>query len=168
MRGGNGTTIRPGNWASIAKYCCRGANERSERAFDAPVVGSLRPCDYDGNTLLCRNESTRAVCHLWLYADGRYFVFYDRGPQQVMPAAGGNFRIEGRRGRYRLLPAASGFEVCLSPEPVPGKEFQIEKSGELFAGSACYELQRRSAGESWTQATGNGQTYRMWLVRGRG
>ena len=128
------------------------------------------PAAFDGNTLLCRNESNRALCHLWLYADGRYFLFYDRGVQQQLPVAGGNFRIEGRRGRYTLA-AGSGntLQLCMQPEATPGKTFQIEIAAELYAGAGCYELAvSRQPGESWMQTASGGATYKLWLVRGRG
>jgi hypothetical protein len=133
------------------------------RASEAnPLTG------YFNSTLLCKNQTSGVVCHLWLDADGRYFVYFDRGAQQVMPEAGGNFRLEGRHGHYRLSGRGLARELCLKPDAVPGKTFQVEKSGEPYAGTGCYRFELHQVGEHWSQNDAAGNSYQMWLVEGRG
>lgn len=131
-------------------------------AADEPLA------QYFGNSVLCRDESTGAVCHFWLNADRTYFLMYDRGAQKQAPTVGGDFRLEGRQGRYTVQQDGTGAKVCLQPESVPDKQFAIEADKELFAGAACYVLATdKHAGDSWEQ-TDQGRTYKLWLVRGHG
>lgn len=123
---------------------------------------------YYGNTLLCQNQTSKAVCHLWLNEDGSYFLLYDRGVQPDVPVAGGNFRVEGRRGKYKLQGKAGAYQVCLTPDAVKAKTFKIEEAKEIYGGKACYALPEHKVGEKWTQAGDGGQQYKMWLVKGHG
>ncbi|MFT3807383.1 hypothetical protein [Arenimonas sp.] len=133
------------------------------------VVAADDPlASYYGNTLLCQNQSSKAICHLWLNPDRTFFVMYDRGVQPDVPVAGGNFRIEGRRGTYQLQGKPGAYEVCLKPDSVPGKKFAIEMTGEIYGGKACYALPERQLGSSWMHSTADGKQYKMWLVKGHG
>jgi hypothetical protein len=123
---------------------------------------------YANSTVLCKDQASGVVCHLWLDTNGRYFIYFDRGAQQVMPEAGGNFRLEGRRGDYRLRGRGGARELCLKPDAVPGKTFQVETSGELYAGKGCYGFELHQPGEHWLQTDAAGKSYQMWLVDGRG
>lgn len=125
---------------------------------------------YYGNTLLCQNQSTKAICHVWLNQDKSYFLMYDRGVQKEVPVTGNNanYRIEGRRGTYELKGKPGAYEVCLKPDNVPNKKFAIETAGEIYAGKACYVLPERKLGESWLQTAAGDKQYKMWLVKGHG
>jgi hypothetical protein len=123
---------------------------------------------YANATVLCKDQASGVVCHLWLDANGRYFVYFDRGAQQVMPEAGGNFRLEGRRGDYQLRRRGGAHELCLKPDAVPGKTFQVATSGELYGGKGCYGFEFHQPGEHWLQTDAAGKSYQMWLVDGRG
>ncbi|MGC3980482.1 MAG: hypothetical protein QM808_04400 [Steroidobacteraceae bacterium] len=134
----------------------------SSAAADSPLTA------YYGNTLLCQNQSSKAICHIWLNQDGSYFLMYDRGVQADVPTgAKGNYRIEGRRGTYELKGAAGAYQVCLQPNAVDGKQFAIETAGEIYAGKSCYVLPEKQVGDSWMQSSGS-QQYKMWLVKGHG
>lgn len=140
------------------------ANICTVGAADDPLAA------YYGNTLLCQNQSTRAVCHVWLNPDKSYFLMYDRGVQKEVPTTGknGNYRIEGRRGTYELKGKPGAYEVCLKPNAVPDKKFAIEVAGEIYAGKACYVLPEHKVGESWMQTVAGDKQYKMWLVKGHG
>jgi hypothetical protein len=134
------------------------------------AAGAAEPvlAAYFGNSLLCKDETTGAVCHLWLDADGSYFLMYDRGVQQQLPTVGGNFRLEGRRGHYSLQGRGAATRLCLRPEPSSQKHYAIEAGHELFAGASCYGLAAgKHVGDTWEQVDA-GRTYKLWLVRGRG
>jgi hypothetical protein len=135
----------------------------------AAQAGEANPlAAYFNATLLCKDQTSGVICHLWLDPDGRYFVYFDRGAQQVMPEAGGNFRLEGRHGHYQLRGRGPARQLCLKPDATPGKTFQVEQSGEQYAGKGCYSLELHQPGEHWSQSGASGKSYQMWLVDGRG
>ncbi len=119
---------------------------------------------YYGNSLVCRNEKTRAICHVWLDADGRYDAFYDLGAQGKPVGIHGPFEIEGREGRYTLRRRSGAFEVCLQPQP-PMK-IEAERAHELFSQAACYPLSRHRVGDQW-EVEWQGVRYTLWLLAGR-
>lgn len=125
---------------------------------------------YYGNTLLCQNQTSKAICHVWFNQDGTYFLMYDRGVQPDVPVTGNNanYRIEGRKGTYTVQGKSGAYEVCLKPDVVPGKKFAIEAASEIYAGKSCYVLPEHKVGESWMQTAGGNQQYKMWLVKGHG
>jgi len=131
------------------------------RAADAEA---LTP--YFNNSVICRDDVTHAVCHLWLNPDHTFFLMYDRGVQPVPATPGGDFRVEGRDGNYRLEQTASSTELCLSPNKVPGKVFQIEKAGELYGGPGCYPFAPHQVGDKWVVQDARGRTVTEWLVSG--
>ena len=119
---------------------------------------------YYGNSLVCRNEKTRAICHVWLDADGRYYAFYDLGAQGRPAGIHGPFEIEGREGRYTLRGRSGTFQVCLHPNP-PMK-IGAEQARELFSRAACYPLAIHRVGDEW-EIGWHGQRYTLWLLAGR-
>jgi len=119
---------------------------------------------YYGNSLVCRDEKTRAICHVWLDADGRYYAFYDLGARGKPAGIHGPFEIEGREGRYTLRGRSGAFEVCLQPQP-PMK-IGAERAHELFSQAACYPLSRRRVGDQW-ELEWQGVRYTLWLLAGR-
>jgi hypothetical protein len=138
-------------------------------SLPAARASGLNPlASYFNATLLCKDQTSGVICHMWLDPDGRYFVYFDRGAQQVMPEAGGNFRLEGRHGNYRLSGRGATRKLCLKPDATPGKTFQVEQSGQQYAGKGCYSLELHQPGEHWVQRDAAGKSYQMWLVDGRG
>jgi len=133
-------------------------------AARAADENSLAP--YYNNSVVCRDDTTHAVCHLWLNPDRTYFLMFDRGAQPVPATPGGIFRVEGRDGTYRLKQSASGTLLCLSPNHVPGKIFQIEKAGEIYGGAACYPFAPHQIGDKWSVQDAKGRTVTEWLVSG--
>jgi len=153
----------------------------SARGFLAPILLGLglicaapaaRAADdsalapYFNNSVICRDDTTHAVCHLWLNPDHTYFLMYDRGVQPVPATPGGIFRVEGRDGSYRLEQTAGGTQLCLAPNHVPGKVFQIEKAREIYGGAGCYPFAPHQVGDKWTVQDAAGRTVTEWLVSG--
>lgn len=124
--------------------------------------------NYHGNSLVCLDSVTKATCYIWfgsVWKDGdqSYMVMWDRGVQTELPTVGGNFRIEGRDGTYKL----KGGQLCLSPKSNPKKSYAMEKQGELYAGSGCYEVAPHAVGDKWTQKDAQGREVTFWLLKGR-
>src|SRR5271168_3342565 len=72
--------------------------------------------DYYGNSLLCKAQSSGAVCDLWLEPGGRYVVFYDSGQKAYVKSVQGDFENEGRTGSYTARATRAGLKVCLKPD----------------------------------------------------
>jgi len=121
---------------------------------------------YYGNSVICRDDATHAVCHLWLNPDHTYFLMYDRGVQPVPATPGGDFRVEGRDGTYRLEQRPDGEALCLAPNKVPGKVFRIEQAGEIYGGAACYPFAPHQVGDRWVVRDAHGRSVTLWLVTG--
>jgi hypothetical protein len=113
---------------------------------------------YFGHSLLCRQQSTGAVCELWLNPDGRYAVFYDsRHPTRS--------RYEGRQGAYQITAAPAGVRLCLRPDTDPTPR-TTTAGVALFHDPGCLTLPIHPIGEPFTLQFGS-QTYRLLLVQGR-
>jgi hypothetical protein len=54
--------------------------------------------DYFHNTLIWQNQASRATGRIWLNPDGRYYAFYNLGPQPKAPDVHGPFQVEGAPG----------------------------------------------------------------------
>jgi hypothetical protein len=120
---------------------------------------------YYGNSLLCKAQSSGAVCDLWLDADGRYAVFYDSGQKAYVKGVQGDFENEGRTGSYTARATHSGTRLCLKPDvDVPPRP--RGHSPEIFREAGCFVLPSHPLGELWTLRLG-GETYRMGLISGR-
>jgi hypothetical protein len=139
-----------------------------------PMLGAALAADvdplesYHSNSLACLDNVTKATCYIWIgsvWRDGdrSYLVMWDRGPQTEMPTVGGNFRIEGREGTYRLKAG----QLCLTPLRNDHKRYAMAEQGELYAGSGCYEIAAHNVGEKWTQTDARGRTVTFWLLKGR-
>jgi len=120
---------------------------------------------YYGNSLLCKAQSSGAVCDLWLDADGRYAVFYDSGQKAYVKGVQGDFENEGRTGSYTAQLTRAGLKLCLKPDAdaparAPGH------SPTIFHEAGCLVLPIHALGELWTLRR-DGETYRMGLISGR-
>lgn len=120
---------------------------------------------YYGNSLLCKAQSSGAVCDLWLDADGRYAVFYDSGQKAYVKGVQGDFENEGRTGSYTAQATRSGLRLCLKPDKdVPARP--KGHSPAIFHEAGCLVLPTHAPGELWTLHLGD-ETYRMGLISGR-
>jgi hypothetical protein len=121
--------------------------------------------DYYGNSLLCKAQSSGAVCDLWLEPGGRYAVFYDSGQKAYVKGVQGDFENEGRTGSYTAQATHAGLRLCLKPDadtpPRPAGH-----SPALFHEAGCLVLPHHAPGELWTLSFG-GETYRLGLISGR-
>jgi hypothetical protein len=121
--------------------------------------------EYYGNSLLCKAQSSGAVCDLWLEPSGRYSVFYDSGQKAYVKGVEGDFENEGRTGTYTARATRAGLKLCLKPDadapPRPPGH-----SPALFHEAGCVVLAQHPVGELWTLKLG-GETYRMGLISGR-
>ncbi|MGC3982342.1 MAG: hypothetical protein QM808_13920 [Steroidobacteraceae bacterium] len=123
---------------------------------------------YYWNSLVCQNQVTKAVCHLWLNPDGRYLLVYDLGVQDRPLEIDGPYRIEGRDGSYKLKGRPGSYQVCITPDKPPkGKVYVSEQRKELFAVAGCYEIVQRSVGDIWMQNNTAGQVNKLWLLANR-
>jgi hypothetical protein len=132
----------------------------------APAADAADPAgDYYGNSLLCKAESSGAVCDLWLDAGGRYAVFYDSGQKAYVKSVAGDFENEGRTGTYTAHATPAGLKLCLKPDadtpPRPAGH-----SPALFHDAGCIVLPHHATGELWSLSFG-GERYRMGLIAGR-
>ena len=119
---------------------------------------------YYENSLVCQNQKTHAVCHLWLNPDGTYYAFYDLGPQSKPAQIDGPFEIEGREGHYRVVPRPGVLEVCLQPRP--SVRLAAQSAHELFSEAACYAVAPHEVGDKWVTRW-RGARYTLWLLKGR-
>lgn len=121
--------------------------------------------DFYGNSLLCKDAGSGAVCDLWLDASGRYAVFYDTGVKAYVKGVRGDFQYEGRTGRYTATATDGGLRVCLTPDAdTPSRP--TKHAMPLFYDAGCIVLPHHPLGELWS-FTSNGQQYRMGLLAGR-
>lgn len=119
---------------------------------------------YYWNSIVCQNQKTKAVCHLWLNQDRTYLLTYDLGVQDKPLEVSGPYRLEAWEGTYTL----KGREVCLQPEPSPrGKVFVSRERGELFAQPGCYAVGPHNIGDIWMQADRAGNAVKIWLLSNR-
>lgn len=118
------------------------------------------------NTLVCQDHDTKAVCHVWLNADGSYYVFYDLGTQLKPALIDGPFQFEGREGTYVLKEQAAGVEVCLRPA-APVVSLAAQRAHEFLSEAECYPLALHNVGARWQQADRRGREYTFWLMAGR-
>jgi hypothetical protein len=118
------------------------------------------------NTLICEDHDTKAVCHAWFNSDGRYYVFYDLGPQPKPASIDGPFQFEGREGRYSLKLKGAGVEVCLRPA-APVVALAAQRAHEFLSDATCYPLALHNVGTRWQQADRRGREYTFWLLAGR-
>ena len=122
---------------------------------------------YYENTLIWQNQATKAIGRLWLERDGRYFAFYNVGPQSTPPGANGPFQVQGREGTYTLRNGAAPYQLCLWPA-APRVRIGAEAARELHAEGACYRFTPRDVGAMWDEtADPLNRPYRFWLVKGR-
>ena len=119
---------------------------------------------YYGNSLVCQNQKTHAVSHVWFDPDGRYYAFYDLGPQAVPARIEGPFEIEGWEGRYTLAREGAAAKVCLAT--LPAMKLAAERTRELFSEAVCYELAPHHVGDKWSIEWA-GARYTLWLLEGR-
>lgn len=121
--------------------------------------------EYYGNSLLCKAQSSGAVCDLWLEPSGRYAVFYDSGQKAYVKGIEGDFENEGRTGTYTARATRAGLKLCLKPDadspPRPPGH-----SPALFHEAGCVVLPNHAPGELWSLTLG-GESYRMGLISGR-
>jgi hypothetical protein len=135
-------------------------------AFAATSAAAADPAaDYYGNSLLCKAQSSGAVCDLWLDATGRYAVFYDSGQKAYGKGVQGDFENEGRTGHYTARSTPAGLRLCLKPD-VDAPARPQGHSPAIFHEAGCIVLPHHVAGELWTLTFG-GETYRMGLISGR-
>jgi hypothetical protein len=121
--------------------------------------------DYFGNSLLCKAQSSGAVCDLWLEPGGRYAVFYDSGQKAYVKNVHGDFENEGRTGSYTARATPAGLKLCLKPDvDVPARP--SGHSPALFHDAGCIVLPHHALGELWSLTLG-AETYRMGLISGR-
>jgi hypothetical protein len=119
---------------------------------------------YYGNSLVCQSEKTGAVCHIWFNPDGRYYAFYNLGPQSGPAQIDGPFQIEGREGQYKVEGKPGAFKVCLTPQPAV--RLEAESAHELFSEEACYPVAPYEVGDKWATQWRDAQ-YTLWLLKGR-
>jgi hypothetical protein len=120
---------------------------------------------YYGNSLLCKAQSSGAVCDLWLEPSGRYAVFYDSGQKAYVKGVAGDFENEGRTGHYTARATRTGLKLCLTPDADAPPRPQGH-SPAIFHAAGCITLPHHAAGELWTLSFG-AETYRMGLISGR-
>jgi hypothetical protein len=136
-------------------------------AAPLPAVDGPRLADYYDNTLIWKNLSTGSVGRLWLNRDGRYYAFYNLGPQPRPPDVNGPFQVEGRIGTYTVRDDGGQSRLCLWPA-APRTRLGAEMQHELFAESRCYPLTLHRVGDSWTQQSSTDtREYKYWFVPGR-
>ena len=120
---------------------------------------------YFNNSLLCKSQSSGAVCDLWLDAGGKYMVFYDSGKKAYVKGVDGPFEYEGRQGTYTAVVAPDGVRLCLKPEadhpPRPRGN-----SPALFHDAGCVTLPSHPVGDLWDYSY-RGETYKIGLIAGR-
>jgi hypothetical protein len=123
--------------------------------------------NYYDNTLVWQNQATRAIGRIWLNRDGRYFAFYNVGPQSTPPGTNGPFQVQGREGSYTLRKSAAPYQLCLWPA-APRMRIGAEVARELHAEGACYRFTPREVGAEWNEtADPLNRPYKFWLVMGR-
>jgi hypothetical protein len=122
---------------------------------------------YFDNTLIWKNQATGATGRIWLNADGRYFAFYNLGPQPKPPDVHGPFQIEGRPGTFTLRAEGSESLLCLWPAS-RRLELGAQLQHELYSEAMCYEFAPHAIGDSWIEdADPLHRPYKFWLVKGR-
>jgi hypothetical protein len=119
---------------------------------------------YYGNSLVCQNQKTHAVCHVWLNPDGSYYSFYDLGPQPEPAQINGPFQVEGREGRYSVTARSGVLEVCMRPQPPV--LLAAQSAHELFSEAACYPIAHHDIGDKWVTHW-KGAQYTLWLLERR-
>jgi len=133
----------------------------------APSTDPDPLANYYRNTLIWQNQTTHAIGRLWLNPDGRYFAFFNMGPQAKMPDTHGPFQVQGREGSYTLRAAGAQYRLCLWPQ-APRITLGAQVQGELYAGADCYPLAPHPVGDLWSESTDPaGPVYKFWFVRGR-
>ncbi len=134
-------------------------------ALSATANAADSAADFYGNSFICKDASTGAVCDLWLDANGRYAVFYDSGQKAYVKGVQGDFENEGRTGTYTATPTAAGLKVCVKPD-IDRPPRPRGHSPALFREASCTTLPAHQLGEIWTLAH-DGHTYRVALIPGR-
>jgi hypothetical protein len=133
----------------------------------AVAVAADFPSEYYDATLIWQNQETKAVGRLWLNPGGKYFAFYNLGPQARPPDITGPFQVQGREGSYTLRTSDGGLQLCLWVA-APRQEIGAEQRHELFSEARCYALSPHHVGEVWSEtAASDGRSYKFWLVKGR-
>jgi hypothetical protein len=123
--------------------------------------------DYFDNTLIWRNQVTGATGRIWLNPDGRYYSFYNLGPQPKPPDSHGPFQIEGRMGTFSLRAESSAPMLCLSPAS-PRFDLGAQLQHELYSEALCYGFVAHAVGDIWTESADPlSRSYKFWLVKGR-
>jgi hypothetical protein len=132
------------------------------------LAGDLAPLQqYFENTLIWKNQATGATGRIWLNPDGRYFAFYNLGPQPKPPDVHGPFQIEGRLGTFTLRSEGSSSLLCLWPAS-PRLELGAQLQHEVYSEAMCYEFVPHAIGDSWDEdADPLHRPYKFWLVKGR-
>ena len=134
-------------------------------ALRATANAADSAADFYGNSFICKDPSTGAVCDLWLDANGRYAVFYDSGQKAYVKGVNGDFENEGRTGTYIATSTPAGLRVCIKPN-VDRPRRPRGHSPSLFREASCTTLPTHKVGEIWTLAY-DGHTYRVALIPGR-
>jgi hypothetical protein len=138
-------------------------------AGTAPLqaAGMTSPGNYFDNTLIWQNQATGATGRIWLNPDGRYFAFYNLGPQPRPPDIHGPFQVEGRTGTFTVRSENGAAQLCLSPAS-PRIELGAQLQHELYSEGMCYGFDPHAVGDSWS-ATADplARSYKFWLVKGR-
>jgi hypothetical protein len=123
--------------------------------------------DYFNNTLIWQNQASGATGRIWLNPDGRYYAFYNLGPQPKPPDVHGPFQIEGRQGTFTLRNEAAGSLLCLWPAS-PRPELKAQQQHELYSEPMCYPFVPHSVGDIWDDSADPlNRAYKFWLVKGR-
>jgi hypothetical protein len=136
----------------------------------APVFSAdsleLAVQSYLGNTLVCHNPTSGVVCRLWLNADGRYFVFFNRGALEGPATLQGPFQIEMREGRYTVRSDSIVPQLCLWPA-APRIKLDVEAEREIFSAAECYALPQLTVGQTVPGRDAAGRVVQFWLLAGR-
>jgi hypothetical protein len=123
--------------------------------------------EYFDNTLIWQNRASGAIGRIWLNPDGRYYAFYNLGPQPKAPDVHGPFQIEGRSGTFTMRNMPAGSLLCLWPSS-PRAELKAQQQRELYSEAMCYTFVLHSVGDVWDDSADPlHRAYRFWLVKGR-
>jgi hypothetical protein len=145
--------------------CVFGALTFSVQPLLAGETSALH--DYVSNTLIWQNQATRATGRIWLNPDGRYYAFYNLGPQPKAPDVHGPFQVEGRLGTFTLRNETAGSLLCLWPAS-PRLELKAQQQHELYSESKCYSFAPHTVGDIWEESADPlNRAYKFWLVKGR-
>jgi len=144
-----------------------GATTHWAAAADAKSAATADPlANYYTSTLICEDQTTKAQCRLWLNPDGKYFAFYNLGPQSKVPDINGPFQVEGREGTYTLRDDGGVYQLCLWVA-APRIRIGAEVAGEMYSEAACYPFAPHKAGDAWNDKDLVGRDTKFWLMKGR-